>query len=105
MTLRLSRWGRGAATFATLLLLTASGGEFLSAPLPRAKVQPLPPELVAAWKKAGAQVGWMRSMGLWLLYLDVGEGKPGDVPAFLFRTWPGDGVLSRLPPPQRAFGL
>ena len=39
MTLCLSRWSRGAATFATLLLLTGCGRDTLPQPLPH---QPLP---------------------------------------------------------------
>jgi hypothetical protein len=48
----------------------------------------LPPELVAAWKKAGADVGWMRvnESGI-LRFLSDKAGKAGDVPAFRFSSW------------------
>ena len=106
MTPRLSRWGRGAATFATLLLLTGGGRESPSAPLPPAMApgQPLPRELVAAWTKAGATVGWMKDDEGWLLFRQGVEGKPGEVPAFHFGKWTG-GAVGQLPQPQRAFGL
>jgi len=106
MTPRLSRWGRGAATFATLLLLTGGGRESPSAPLPPAMApgQPLPRELVAALTKAGATVGWMKDDEGWLLFRQGVEGKPGEVPAFHFGKWTG-GAVGQLPQPQRAFGL
>ena len=105
MAQHLSRLSRGAATFATLLLLIGGGRESLSAPLPaNARLQPLPRELVAAWREAGATVGWMKDDEGWLLFRQGVEGKPGEVPAFHFRKWTG-GVVGQLPQPQQAFGL
>jgi hypothetical protein len=66
---------------------------------------PLPAELVAAWKEAGANVGWMATKRNGLPEFREGiEGKPGEVPAFQFKTWT-DGVVNKLPQPQCAFGL
>jgi hypothetical protein len=106
MAPRLSELSRGVTTFAALLLLTGGGGQSLSAPLPRPnrQPQPLPRELVAAWTEAGATVGWMRGDQEWLFFREEVEGEPGEVPAFQFRKWTG-GVVGKLPPPQRAFGL
>jgi hypothetical protein len=105
MAQRLSRLSRGAAAFATLLLLTGGGRESLSAPLPaNARRQPLPRELVAAWREAGATVGWMKADQGWLRFREGVEGKQGEVPVFWFRKWTG-GVVGQLPQPQRAFGL
>jgi internalin A len=65
----------------------------------------LPAEIVAAWVKAGAQAGWMGDEKFgWLVFRSGGEGKEGEVPAFGFKQWQ-PGVLSRLPQPERAFGL
>ncbi len=106
MAPRLSELNRGSAAFAALLLLAGGGRESLSAPLPQvvAPNQPLPGELVAAWTKAGATVGWMKVEPGWVLFQERVEGKPGGVPAFKFREWTG-GVMGKLPPPQQAFGL
>jgi hypothetical protein len=83
MTPRLSRLSRGAATFATLLLLTGGVRQALSAPLPRATEQPLPRELVAAWREAGATLGWMTVDEGWPVFRRGIEVKQGEVPTFL----------------------
>src|SRR5260370_7215955 len=47
---------------------------------------PLPPELEAAWDKAGFAVGWMRvNERCRVEFVSQNQRKAGDVPAFLFR--------------------
>ena len=66
---------------------------------------PLPEELVTAWKKAGAEVGWERvTPGGFLKFVPEKEGKPGDLTAFRFSSWQ-EGVLAKLPAPEAPFGL
>jgi hypothetical protein len=98
MTQRLSRLSRGAAAFAALLLLTEGGRQSLSAPLPPAVAQgqPLPRELVAAWREAGARVGWMKTEQGRLEFRRGVEGQRGEVPAFVFGKWTGGVVGQRL---------
>ncbi len=69
------------------------------------KPSPLPAAVVAAWKNVGADVGWMRrnDKGYLEFRLDK-EGKAGEVPSFRFDAW-NEGVIGRLPPPKRGFGL
>src|SRR4051794_629487 len=67
--------------------------------------KPLPPELVAAWKQAGAKVGYLRVSEFGSLeFLTDRGGIPGDVPAFEFKTWK-EGVSAKLPAPAVPFGL
>ena len=67
--------------------------------------QKLPAELVAAWEKAGARVGWMADDQFGCPRPREGaEGKKGEVPAFRFWKWKA-GVMAQLPQPQTAFGL
>ena len=67
--------------------------------------QPLPENIVKAWEEAQAQVGWMRVHPAGFLeFARAEEGKPGDLPAFLFHEWQ-DGRLAKLPAPASAFGL
>ncbi len=74
--------------------------------------KPLPENIVTAWKEAGAVVGWLRPM-LSGFHSFVGEkeGKPGDLPAFLFRRTNRlevrdlNHLLVKLPIPATAFGL
>ncbi len=69
--------------------------------------QPLPVEVVEAWKKAGAVVGWIGIDGDKCGHLEfrcAAEGKQGEVPAFRFPEWrPGE--MAQLPQPPRPFGL
>src|SRR5438093_6762019 len=65
--------------------------------------EPLPETIVTAWKNAGAEVGWMRFMGI-LQFVPAEQGKPGDLPAFRFSPW-RRGLLADLPDPGRAFAL
>jgi hypothetical protein len=70
--------------------------------------QPGPADIVAAWKAAGAQVGWMRltpaGRGDPCKFFPETEGKAGDLPAFRFARWPA-GRIAELPAPASAFGL
>ena len=68
------------------------------------QVPELSAELVAAWKKAGAQVGWMSADRLDRFFRQEKEGKKGEVPAFRFSEWPA-GVVAKLPQPQTPFSL
>src|SRR5262249_47504110 len=92
--------------------------------------QPLPTEVVRAWKDAGAEVGWMgvhRTRGPLihayatptdsviidefhsgfpghLQFSSERDARPGDLPAFRFMTWK-EGRLGKLPLPMLPFGL
>jgi internalin A len=77
---------------------------------PEKRAKPLPAEIVAAWKKAGAQVGWMsrhlRRMDNPVLFLPEeisGGGKEGELPAFGLSEW--QEKVGKLPQPDRSFGL
>lgn len=75
-------------------------------PVPRDKQpQPLPAEIVKAWRDAGAEVGWMRvKQDGYVEFVSEKKGKVGDVPAFRFFTW-GDGVVGGLLVPAAGLGL
>jgi hypothetical protein len=69
--------------------------------------------VVAAWKKAGAQVGWMHQIGILeappltyrvLEFRTQPSGLAAEMPAFRFKTWKR-GVVSGLPDPGLPFGL
>ena len=47
----------------------------------------LPAAVVAAWQKAGAEVGWAGQFQSGRPRFGGGEGKAGELPAFRFRTW------------------
>src|SRR5713101_4745629 len=70
--------------------------------------QPLPPEIVKAWRDAGAKVGWMkdvpaeRGYGYWEPFRE--KVKPGAIPAFRFHP-KNEEVLAKLPDPGVPFGL
>jgi hypothetical protein len=67
--------------------------------------KPLPDEIVRAWTKAGARVGWMGLNEYGACYFaDKAAGLRGAVPAFRFGAWK-DGQLAGLPVPAAAFGL
>jgi hypothetical protein len=60
----------------------------------------LRPEVVAAWEKAGAQVGWMGTeRHRCLVFRSSEDAKERDVPAFRFEKWK-EGMLSTLPSPD-----
>ena len=68
---------------------------------------PLPPDVEAAWRKAGAKIGWMAwddLAGDSVFREKSEEGRAGQLPAFVFNTIE-PGVLSKLPAPQAPFGL
>lgn len=91
------RWLKGVALLAVLAML-AGCGKKSSAPA-------LPPEVVQAWQKAGATVGWHHVDDHGELNFGSGpRGNPGDVPAFLFPQWK-EGLLLKLPAPAGPFGL
>jgi len=81
-------------------------------PLPAADKKdvskPLPPEVVKAWRDAGASVGWMKwesngaPKGPKFQAQEKGEIKA--MPVFQFSEWK-EGVLVKLPDPGAAFGL
>jgi internalin A len=73
--------------------------------------KPLPPEIVKAWRDAGADVGWMKDVpvqqssafGFWAPWRK--EGEAGATPAFRFPERDAGGPLAKLPDPGTAFGL
>ncbi len=65
--------------------------------------KPLPDKIIKAWKDAGATVGWMKMEPSGLLIF-VEEPEAGAIPAFRFAKWT-DGVVTKLPAPETAFGL
>src|SRR5207249_1981905 len=72
--------------------------------------KPPPPEIVKAWRDAGANVGWMKDLppqtgtyGFWEPWSEKGEA--GAMPAFRFPKRNGGGLLAKLPDPGTAFGL
>jgi hypothetical protein len=75
-------------------------------------VPALPDDVIAAWKKAGGQVGtmWLDRdanllMGVGLGANDFGLPIRGDeIPAFTFSRWKS-GVIEKLPRPRMPFGL
>src|SRR5579884_773521 len=115
------RASTGNLAAATLLLLTLGCGQNeggAKAPTPgplsdtgtgapagneRKPETPLPANVVAAWKAAGAEVGWAK-YGMVDFHLD-GEVLKGEIPTFRFDKWPEGRLAKLLPPPRRAFGL
>jgi internalin A len=69
--------------------------------------EPLPAEVVSAWRQAGADVRWigLNKDGEWEFHPSA-KGNQGDLPVFMFGLgeWT-TGVIGQLPQPQRAFGL
>ncbi len=67
--------------------------------------KPLPAQIVAAWKKAGAEVGWVSvESSSWITFLSEKQGVAGAIPAFRFSSWKA-GVFAALPAPPAAFSL
>src|SRR6266545_5457256 len=101
-----STWrGTVGGTAALGLLLTCALTSFADPPRKNEPPQPLPKELVAAWKAAGAQVGWMRAdKAGYIGFLPEKQGVADDLPAFRFGTWK-EGLVANLPSPAAAFGL
>ena len=107
MQRRCLNWQLAAPLLAALLIL-AAGASTSRADSPLAKTdapQPLPENIVTAWKAAGAKVGWWRlSPTGYHSFVPEKDGEPGDLPAFRFYSWQ-QGCLAKLPAPATAFGL
>src|SRR5262245_10832147 len=87
----------------TLLL----AGWMLGAAPPQTGPEPLPDDVVKAWKKAGAEVGWMGPdregvLRFWEKHEGLDEKRT--VPAFRLLVW-REGMVAKLPAPARPFGL
>lgn len=67
---------------------------------------PLPAEIVAAWEKAGAKVGWLGSneVGYLEFRSNMGDRKDQELPAVEFKVWQ-TGAVDGLPQPACDFGL
>ena len=97
---------------AVLTVLASCGLEVGASAKPENKdaPKPLPPDIVKAWRDAGADAGWMKDVppqlgafGFWEPWREKGEA--GAVPAFRFPERNADGALAKLPDPGTAFGL
>jgi hypothetical protein len=94
------------AMLASSLLGVAASAEPENKDAPR----PLAPEIVKAWRDAGAAVGWIKDVPpkagtyrFWEPWRDQAEA--GAIPAFRFPERGARGVLEKLPDPGSAFGL
>lgn len=85
------------------LVLVGGSGGYAAPPDTKELPKPLPDTVVKAWKDAGATVGWMTVDASGTLTF-VEKPEAGAVPAFRFAKWK-DGVVSKLPAPEAAFGL
>src|SRR5262245_17660768 len=97
-----SAWPWALRALVSLALLASCGlSEAPGQQLPRGRPQPLPKNVVAAWEKAGAIVGWVHEDEFGrdgYEFVVVEKGVAGDLPAF----WGGfqvAGVVKKLPPP------
>src|SRR5262249_10775412 len=95
----------GATKLAALFLCLLIAGRARGQDAPK----PLPEELRAALENAGVTPGWMADVEWGPNFLrdddeDAAAWKVEKLPAFRFYKWQA-GVLSKLPPPQRGFGL
>ena len=107
MQRRCLNWKPAVAALAAILILTTgvSTGRADSPPAKTDVPQPLPENIVTAWKEAGAQVGWLRAQpDGFSKFVPEKAGKSGDLPAFLF-AFGQEGRLAKLPAPTPAFGL
>src|SRR5439155_1197816 len=93
------------------VLASCDQGVFVGAGADKTEApKPLPPEIVKAWRGAGADVGWMKNVPprrsgyeFWDPWREKGEA--GAMPAFRFPDRNARGVLGKLPDPGMAFGL
>lgn len=97
------------ARFVLVLGLLAVSVSPLLADEPKKEIpKPLPKEVVAAWEKAGAEVGWMYAEPFGSLHFRSMKTQPKVdwVPAFQIqpRVWK-EGILKGLPLPEGAYGL
>src|SRR5262245_20998303 len=99
---------RGWAAVSILVGLFACCAKDRAAEPAKEAVPSLSPELMAAWNKAGAEVGWMavgrNGFKVWNEWHPDIKGKKGQVPAFRFSDWKV-GIVGNLPQPQQPFGL
>src|SRR5262245_3583610 len=93
---------RARVPLALALLVSCSLSDAAGQPSPGELPQPLPKNVVAAWKKAGAVVGWLHEDEFGRVgyeFVVAEKGVAGDLPAF----WGGlqvEGVVGKLPPPE-----
>ena len=81
-----------------LSVFAAGGGDQKDPP------KPLPPEIVKAWRDAGAVVGWMKVENDGFVRFVQEKVEAGAISAFRFFRWK-EGALAKLPDPGTAFGL
>ncbi|MEZ6142825.1 MAG: hypothetical protein R3B84_19860 [Zavarzinella sp.] len=65
--------------------------------------EPLADEIVRAWEKAGAMIGWMKVDSFGHINFH-NEQEHGAIPAFSFKYWNNEAIDS-LPPPRKPFGI
>jgi len=103
-----SAWPWTLRALVPLALLASCGlSDAAGQQLPRGRPQPLPKNVVAAWEKAGAIVGWVHEDEFGrdgYEFVVAEKGVAGDLPAF-WGGFRGDGVLGKLPPPAVPFAL
>src|SRR5690349_9153915 len=98
-------WTVRAMTVLAVLLTCGRGGVIYRRHSKKNLPQPLPGNILAAWKKAGARVGWMRANEFGFIeFLPKNEGIAGDLPAMSLSLW-NPRLMRTLPAPAVAFGL
>src|SRR5881275_2993741 len=111
MNPRSSTWNGTIRGLALLVMLATCGLRGVAgAPPAKTDWPSLPKDVVLAWKKAGAEVGWVGvNQSGFLVFLPVEVRGPEEksvidvLPAFEFRRWQTD--VAKLPAPPTAFGL
>src|SRR5579859_2212657 len=109
MAKRLSGLAMGRKTLTVLAWLMLGVLSAPAAPAPASKdpPQPFPKEIVTAWQKVGARVGWMGlSSDGSPDFAETPDGLRDAAPAFGFYSspWKG-GAIAHLPAPEVPFGL
>ena len=107
MQLRCATWQANTRALGAIAMFTTGVITALAGPLPGKNdpPKPLPEEIVLAWKKAGADVCWLRvNRGGGFEFPPDAESVAGDLPAFRFYGWK-EGLLANLPAPTAPFGL
>lgn len=90
----------------TMLLISAGWLAVAASANGQQEPEPLPANVVAAWKEAGAEVVWMgrhRRYGN-LEMTHQYENLNGAMPGFYVPVW-RPGMFARLPAPTKLFGL